>query len=105
MGRAVDTSRTAGVPDLARRLSRAHRRALELRCVLAEESDTEPGRRIADTACGRRVALIERRLSTAVQNAANDPAECLRLREQALAEIEPLLPSPEGRRVKLEVAS
>jgi len=93
------------MPDLARRLSQAHRRALELRCVLAEESDTEPGRRIADTASGRRVALIERRLSTAMQEAADDQAECLRLREQALAEIEPLLPSPEGRRVKLEVAS
>jgi len=105
VGRAVDSSHTAGMPDLARRLSRAHRRALELRCVLAEESDTEPGRRIADTACGRRVALIERRLSTALQEAADDLAECLRLREKALAEIEPLLPSPESRRIKLEVAS
>lgn len=101
MGRAVGTA--AGSPAPAGE-ERARRRALELRCVLAEESDTTPGRRIGDTAPGRQVARIERDLDAALQ-AEPDPTERLQLREQALAAIEPLIPSPESRRVRLEAAS
>jgi hypothetical protein len=103
VGRPVENFRAAG-PDLADALDRAHRRGLEFRCVLAEESDTAPGRTIGDTAPGRKVARIERTLAGALQ-AEPDPAAQLRLREQATAEIEPLLPPSESRRVKLGEAA
>lgn len=103
MGRHVERFRAAG-PELAARLARAHRRGLELRELLAEESDTAPGRAIGATANGRKVARIERTLAGALR-AEPDPAAQLLLREQAIATIEPLLPPPESRRVKLGEAA
>jgi hypothetical protein len=103
MGRPVERFRTAG-PELADALNRAHRRGLEFRCLLAEESDTAPGRTIGDTAPGRKVARIERTLAGGLRDEP-DPAAQLRLREQAIAAIEPLLPPPESRRVKLGKAA
>jgi hypothetical protein len=103
MGRAFDPGKATGA-ELAAALKRARRRALEWRCVLAEESDLEPGKRIADTPDGRKAQRIEGALAEALR-AEPDPAAQLRLREQAIEALEPLLPAPETRRVKLSLRS
>jgi hypothetical protein len=96
----------AAEAELAAALKRVRRRALEWRCVLAEESDPESGKRIADTPDGRKAQRIEAALADALR-VEPDPAGQLRLREQALVDIEALpgLPLPETRRVKLGEAT